>query len=74
MNGREIANAVNTAQTIARFEGKPLQQEHIERVLDSREKFFKKLNNLGKHPTWTTTQGSIDRKGSILDQDENFKS
>lgn len=33
LNGREIANAVNTSRTIARFESKPLQFRHIETVL-----------------------------------------
>ncbi|KAL3475697.1 P-loop containing nucleoside triphosphate hydrolase protein [Aspergillus californicus] len=39
LNGREIANAVNTAKTIARFEGIPLHLRHIEAVLDSRAAF-----------------------------------
>ncbi|KAF6806410.1 AAA family [Colletotrichum musicola] len=39
LNGREIANAVNTARTIARFEGGKLRVEHIERVLDIKASF-----------------------------------
>lgn len=39
LNGREITNAINTAQTLARFEGKPLQLNHIETVLDVRNEF-----------------------------------
>jgi AAA+ superfamily predicted ATPase len=39
VNGREIANAVNTAKTLARFEEKPLQMRHIETVLQVRRDF-----------------------------------
>ncbi|KAL7629136.1 hypothetical protein AAE478_000655 [Parahypoxylon ruwenzoriense] len=39
LNGREIANAVNTAKTLARFDGAPLRIGHIETVLDVRQAF-----------------------------------
>ncbi|KAK8040896.1 hypothetical protein PG994_013903 [Apiospora phragmitis] len=39
LNGREISNAVNTAHTIARFEEKRLQWEHIRTVLEVRSAF-----------------------------------
>ncbi|KAI0555525.1 P-loop containing nucleoside triphosphate hydrolase protein [Xylaria curta] len=39
LNGREIANAVNTACTMARFEGRPLALEHLETVLEVRQTF-----------------------------------
>lgn len=43
LNGREIANAVNTACTMARFEGNPLALKHIETVLEVRQMFDKTL-------------------------------
>ena len=43
LNGREIANAINTACTMARFEGKPLSLKHIETVLEVRQMFEKSL-------------------------------
>ncbi|KAI1433728.1 P-loop containing nucleoside triphosphate hydrolase protein [Xylaria sp. CBS 124048] len=39
LNGREIANTVNTAFTIARFEGQPLALKHVEAVLETRQAF-----------------------------------
>jgi hypothetical protein len=39
INGREIANAVHTARTLARFEAKTLQLYHIETVLQVRRDF-----------------------------------
>lgn len=39
LNGREIANAVNTARTMARFEGQPLAFKHLETVLEVRQSF-----------------------------------
>lgn len=43
LNGREIANAVNTACTMARFEGRPLALEHLETVIEVRETFDESL-------------------------------
>ena len=39
VNGREIANAVSTAKTLARFEAQPLQLRHIQTVLQVRKDF-----------------------------------
>jgi SpoVK/Ycf46/Vps4 family AAA+-type ATPase len=45
LNGREIANAVNTAKTIARFERKPLDLGHLEMVLEVRDAFDRRVQN-----------------------------
>ncbi|KAI2473596.1 P-loop containing nucleoside triphosphate hydrolase protein [Annulohypoxylon bovei var. microspora] len=47
LNGREIANAVNTARTLARFDGVPLRLGHIETVLEVRRGFDESLRNGG---------------------------
>ena len=47
LNGREITNAINTAQTLARSEGKPLQLNHIETVLGIRNEFNVSLRRTG---------------------------
>ncbi|KAF5709685.1 AAA family ATPase [Fusarium globosum] len=41
LNGREISNALNTAKTLARFEGARLDLHHIETVLKVRQTFDK---------------------------------
>lgn len=45
LNGREIANAVNTARTLARFDGVRLSSSHIEAVLQVRQGFDESLKN-----------------------------
>ncbi|KAI0972699.1 P-loop containing nucleoside triphosphate hydrolase protein [Xylaria arbuscula] len=45
LNGREIANVVNTACTMARFEQQPLALKHLETVLQVRERFDKSLRD-----------------------------
>jgi AAA+ superfamily predicted ATPase len=45
LNGREIANAVNTARTMARFEGQPLVLRHLKTVLEVRQTFDDTLGN-----------------------------
>ncbi|KAI1498903.1 P-loop containing nucleoside triphosphate hydrolase protein [Biscogniauxia marginata] len=45
LNGREIANMINTARTMARFEGTPLKLSHLETVLKVREKFDDSFRN-----------------------------
>lgn len=45
LNGREISNAVHTARTIARFEEKRLQWEHIRTVLEVRSAFDVKIQS-----------------------------
>ncbi|KAI0176477.1 P-loop containing nucleoside triphosphate hydrolase protein [Hypoxylon sp. FL1284] len=47
LNGREIANAVNTARTLARFDGVPLQTGHIDTVLEVRRAFDESLKSVG---------------------------
>lgn len=39
INGREVTNTINTAYTLARYEGGPLRQGHLETVLDVRKQF-----------------------------------
>ncbi|KAF4339896.1 TOB3 (member of AAA-ATPase family) [Fusarium beomiforme] len=43
LNGREISNALNTARTLARFEGAKLNLSHIEMVLNVGQTFGKHL-------------------------------
>ncbi|CAG1985039.1 unnamed protein product [Fusarium graminearum] len=43
LNGREISNAMNTARTLARFEGAQLDMPHIKRVLEVGQTFEKHL-------------------------------
>ncbi|KAI1383418.1 P-loop containing nucleoside triphosphate hydrolase protein [Hypoxylon trugodes] len=47
LNGREIANAVNTARTLARFDDAPLTLGHIETVLEVRKAFDESLKTGG---------------------------
>ena len=46
VNGREIANCVNTARTLARFKGVKLQNKHVEAVLETRREFDKSLRKM----------------------------
>ena len=46
VNGREIANCVNTARTLARFKRVKLQSKHVETVLETRREFEKSLHNI----------------------------
>lgn len=39
INGREVSNTVNTAYTLARYEGSPLRQSHLKIVLEVRKQF-----------------------------------
>lgn len=45
LNGREIANMVNTAWTMARFENQALGRKHLETVLEVRQRFENNLVN-----------------------------
>ncbi|KAI1806716.1 P-loop containing nucleoside triphosphate hydrolase protein [Daldinia bambusicola] len=47
LNGREIANIVNTARTLARFDGAPLNRGHLETVVEVRQGFDEGLKNEG---------------------------
>ena len=65
LNGREIANAINTSQTLARFENKPLQLRHIETVLNVRTEFDLGLKRMA---TQAKKEGSLlVRRGTMLD-------
>jgi predicted xylose isomerase-like sugar epimerase len=70
VNGREIANAVNTAKTLARFEKKPLEIRHIETVLQVRRDFEASIAKKRKAiEIAETRQGSsamLNRQNSIL--------
>lgn len=65
LNGREIANTVNTAQTLARFEGQKLDLKHVEQVLHVRKEFDVGLRKMVKEGRKSGT-GPITRRGSIL--------
>jgi AAA+ superfamily predicted ATPase len=72
LNGREITNAINTARTLARYEGKPLQLSHIETVLGIRKEFndtLKKMAALAMASDRDPRRGSMGplvRQGSLL--------
>ncbi|KAF2250592.1 P-loop containing nucleoside triphosphate hydrolase protein [Trematosphaeria pertusa] len=65
LNGREISNTINTAQTLARFEGGRLHLKHIEQVLNVRKEFEMGLRKMIKDAKRTST-GPIARRGSML--------
>jgi SpoVK/Ycf46/Vps4 family AAA+-type ATPase len=46
INGREIANAVRTARTLARYKGVRLSTAHLETVLETRREFERSLNGM----------------------------
>lgn len=71
LNGREITNSINTAQTLARFTKEPLRIEHIETVLGVRRDFeatlIKKMRTLSMPPDPKQAPiRPIARKGSML--------
>ena len=70
LNGREISNTVNTARTLARFQEKPLEQEHIETVLEVRREFDSSISRKLKALTLSDSrQGSMsapNRQNSLL--------
>jgi AAA+ superfamily predicted ATPase len=78
LNGREIANAVNTARTIARFENEPLRLEHIEMVLGVWKEFDDSLKQAAHKSGKSTEKGGqfISRTNSIIEEedDDHFKS
>ncbi|KAF2660225.1 P-loop containing nucleoside triphosphate hydrolase protein [Lophiostoma macrostomum CBS 122681] len=65
MNGREIANALNTALTLARFEGNSLQLKHIETVLNIRDEFDLGLKRMVSHSKGAAMSPLV-RRGSML--------
>lgn len=73
INGREIANAVNTARTISRFEKIPLQLKHIELVLGVWRDFDDSLKQAAQKSVQATEKGGrmIDRANSIFEVEED---
>lgn len=65
LNGREIANAVNTARTIARYEKERLQLRHIEMVVEVRHDFNKSLQKEARKLT-AGKSGAADHPGGLL--------
>jgi SpoVK/Ycf46/Vps4 family AAA+-type ATPase len=70
LNGREISNAVNTARTMARFQGAKLQLQHLKDVLKVRDAFDKKIRDESR-ALKTSAQsgvrvGNLLRRSSIL--------
>ncbi|KAF2878451.1 P-loop containing nucleoside triphosphate hydrolase protein [Massariosphaeria phaeospora] len=65
LNGREISNAINTAQTLARFEGCGLHLKHIEQVLNVRKEFEQGLRRMVTNSKRTSV-GPLARQGSML--------
>lgn len=75
MNGREIANAVTTASSLARFNSEKLQLKHLETVVNVRRDFEKSL--IGKKKELAALDSSrrdvpdgykFLRRGSLLDE------
>ncbi|CEJ58536.1 hypothetical protein PMG11_07190 [Penicillium brasilianum] len=73
INGREIANAVNTAGTISRFEKIPLQLKHINLVLGVWRDFDDSLKQAAQKSGQATEKGGrmIDRANSIFEVEED---
>ncbi|KAJ4383387.1 hypothetical protein N0V86_001434 [Didymella sp. IMI 355093] len=69
LNGREIANAINTAQTLARYESSTLKLNHIQTVLNVRKTFERDLTDIAskseKHGF-----GPLSRRGTMLERAE----
>lgn len=74
LNGREIANSINTACTLARFKSEKLRLEHVEMVLGVRNDFemtlkrirVSKISSGSKHGH---TGAAIVRSGSVLSEE-----
>jgi hypothetical protein len=80
VNGREISNAINTARTMARFEGAPLRVSHIEKVLSVRAAFDRTLRDQSRKLTLASRKhtdppgpGALLRKNSILEEPESYE-
>ncbi|KAK9418246.1 putative P-loop containing nucleoside triphosphate hydrolase protein [Seiridium unicorne] len=70
MNGREISNALNTAQTIARFRNMKLQMEHIESVIKVKSAFDETIRrDMRKLTSDTVWKSGIVRQNSILSEE-----
>ncbi|KAJ5697694.1 ATPase AAA-type core [Penicillium malachiteum] len=74
MNGREIANAIHTARTIARFEKKLLVLDHIDTVLEVWREFddsLKKTAKINSHSGDKSARMLVGRTNSIIEEDTN---
>ncbi|KAI9155259.1 P-loop containing nucleoside triphosphate hydrolase protein [Paramyrothecium foliicola] len=78
LNGREIAGAIHTALTIARYEGRKLQVGHLEKVLEVRAAFDHTLNEQARKMTGTSSieasrvPYNLLRQNSILEDPEEM--
>ena len=75
LNGREIFNAINTAQTLARFQKEPLRMNHLQKILLVRKEFVKSLEKEKRKVMAASTGNSqvmigSRRSNSILDADD----
>lgn len=66
LNGREIANAINTAQTLARFEASPLRLSHIQTVLNVKKTFDLELAEMASKSE-KDGFGPLSRRGTMLE-------
>lgn len=71
LNGREIANAVNTARTIARYGEEKLQLRHIEMVVEVRRDFDRSLKREARRLTGSAETGSGMGSGRIGEEGIN---
>ncbi|KAI8629834.1 P-loop containing nucleoside triphosphate hydrolase protein [Xylariaceae sp. FL1651] len=72
INGREISNAVNTARTLATFEGEKLQLVHVQKILKTRKKFEETLafeRKIMDAFTPKRQESGLMRRGSILTEE-----
>ncbi|KAJ5746107.1 ATPase AAA-type core [Penicillium odoratum] len=75
MNGREIANAIHTARTIARFQKKPLEIAHIDTVLDVWREFENSLKKASSKGPGDKGLMMIGRTNSIVhEENADFRS
>ncbi|KAJ5654063.1 ATPaseAAA-typecore [Penicillium lividum] len=75
MNGREIANAIHTARTIARFQKKPLEIAHIDTVLDVWHEFENSLKKASSKGPGEKDLMMIGRTNSIVhEENADFRS
>ncbi|KAI0839292.1 P-loop containing nucleoside triphosphate hydrolase protein [Hypoxylon sp. FL0890] len=68
-NGREIANCVNTARTLARFQASKLRAEHIWQVLNARKIFRDRIGELKNDDSQAETV-STSREGCQPPKDQ----
>ena len=79
LNGREIANMVSTARTLARFQGARLRADHLDTVLQTRRDFDERLTSLRRQaheqqlPMWSAAAPpgpfQLARRGTLETED-----